>query len=203
VTYADHNTIHGCPQTWLAVALSSQGPSSHGCLRETSCASHPPSQGLAPLERGGAGYGWPWIDVCSIWRRTWLFPLLFLYHRMNAFIHVSNLSAAALAPSQKQTRQQGSHSWMPGWRRRTKHPQGQPPTWFCPAAAVYGACLPLPGVAATPSVWLWSAQQHIFVRLSSSLVTSTAAYKVVHAASASPNSQNVPTMRSSNLPIII
>jgi hypothetical protein len=118
------------PQTWLAVALSSQGPSSHCCLRETSCASHPPSQGLAPLERGGARYRWPCIDVGSIWRRTWLFPLLLLCHTMDAFIHFSNLSAAALAPSQKQTQQRGSHSWMPGWPCRTQHPQGQPPTWF-------------------------------------------------------------------------
>jgi hypothetical protein len=124
------------------------------------------------------------IDLCYIWRRTWSFPLLFLCYTMNASIHVSNLSAAALAPSQKQTQQRGSYSWMPGWRRRTKHPQGQPPTWFCPAAAVYRACLPLSGVAAAPSTWLWSAQQLIVVGLPSSLVTSTAAHKVVHAASA-------------------
>jgi hypothetical protein len=49
--------------------------------------------------------------TCSLWRRTSLLPLLFLYHKRNALFHFCNLSAAALASSRTRHNREAP-SWM-------------------------------------------------------------------------------------------
>jgi hypothetical protein len=121
--------------------------------------------------------------TCSIWRRTSLLPLLFLYHKRNAFFHFCNLSAAALASFRtRHNREAPAPGCREGSVAQTHPPPATSPVW--PAAAVCRVWCILPGNAGKPSTWLQRTQPPALVGLPFALETSTAEYKVVHAATA-------------------
>jgi hypothetical protein len=71
----------------------------------------------------------------SIWRRTSLLPLLFLYYKRNASFHFCNLSAAALASSRtRHNREAPAPGCRDGSVAQTHPPPATSPVW--PAAAV-------------------------------------------------------------------
>lgn len=152
------------------------------------------------------------IFVDPIWRRTWFVPTAISVVLANALKCLSTSKSPSFrccrarplpAPDTTDTAAR-----LPlldaGMALLHKAPTVQPPARFCPAAAVCRACLPEHGVGAKPSAWLWGAQHFTLPGMPSSRVTSTAAHTVVRAASASPNSQNVPTIcRASDFPVAI